>query len=202
MHPQSFTLRRNKGHEVMVYLSHIIHNYDDLADVNIFMHSHRHSWHNVELLDHDAVQIIWRLSAERVQREGYMNMRCTPSLLIPFLRKSMEIHLAICIHGSPCGEEEYAAYWEKNADRVRLEEELKRWKEDVARIQQLREEGKTDEAAQTEEPEAGKDLELEGTIGGVLAWCQEQRKKAKTRGDVAMYRAVEAVRMWRDGHGF
>ena len=40
------------------------------------MHSHRYSWHNNELLERDAVQMISRLSAERVQREGYMNMRC------------------------------------------------------------------------------------------------------------------------------
>lgn len=67
---------KNKGHEVMIYLSYIIDNYDDLADVNMFMHSHRISWHNNELLDTDAAQIISRLSAERVQREGYMNLRC------------------------------------------------------------------------------------------------------------------------------
>jgi hypothetical protein len=67
---------KNKGHEVMIYLSYIIDNYDNLSDVNIFMHSHRYSWHNDELLEHDAVQMVSRLSAERVQREGYMNMRC------------------------------------------------------------------------------------------------------------------------------
>jgi hypothetical protein len=58
--------------EVMVYLSYIIENYNKLADVNIFMHAHRHAWHNNELLDHDSVQVIGRLSAERVQREGYV----------------------------------------------------------------------------------------------------------------------------------
>jgi hypothetical protein len=68
---------KNKGHEVMIYLSYIIENYDDLADVNIFMHSHRYTWHNDDLMDQDAVQMISRLSAARVQREGYMNMRCT-----------------------------------------------------------------------------------------------------------------------------
>jgi hypothetical protein len=67
---------KNKGHEVMIYLSYIIDHYDDLADVNIFMHAHRWSWHNNDLLDNDAAQMIGRLSAERVQREGYMNMRC------------------------------------------------------------------------------------------------------------------------------
>jgi len=63
---------KNKGHEVMVYLSYIIDHYNNLSDVNIFMHSHQFAWHNDDLLDHDAVQMISRLSAERVQREGYM----------------------------------------------------------------------------------------------------------------------------------
>ncbi|KAL3419362.1 hypothetical protein PVAG01_09584 [Phlyctema vagabunda] len=67
---------RNKGNEAMIYLTYIIDNYNNLSDVNIFMHSHRFAWHNNIILDKDAVQMINRLSAERVQREGYMNMRC------------------------------------------------------------------------------------------------------------------------------
>lgn len=60
--------------EVMAYLSYIIENHgkSTLADVNIFMHSHRYAWHNSDILDNDAVQMIQRLSAERVQRLGYM----------------------------------------------------------------------------------------------------------------------------------
>jgi hypothetical protein len=68
---------KNKGHEVMVYLSYIIDHYNNLTDVNIFMHSHQFAWHNNGILDNDAVQMVSRLSAERVQREGFMNMRCT-----------------------------------------------------------------------------------------------------------------------------
>ena len=67
----------NKGNEVMVYLTYIIDHYHNLSDVNIFMHSHRFAWHNNDLLDSDSVQMISRLSAERVQREGFMNMRCS-----------------------------------------------------------------------------------------------------------------------------
>jgi hypothetical protein len=67
---------QNKGHEVMVYLTYIIDQYDNLSDVNIFMHAHRYAWHNNQLLDLDAVQMISRLSPARVQREGYANMRC------------------------------------------------------------------------------------------------------------------------------
>lgn len=67
---------RNKGHEVMIYLSYIIENYNNLSDVSIFMHSHQKAWHNNELLNLDAAEMISRLSSERVIREGYMNLRC------------------------------------------------------------------------------------------------------------------------------
>jgi len=68
---------KNKGHEVMIYLSWIIENYDDLPDVAIFMHAHRWSWHNDDILDNDSAMMIRRLSLNRVWREGYMNMRCS-----------------------------------------------------------------------------------------------------------------------------
>ncbi|EXJ88361.1 hypothetical protein A1O1_05291 [Capronia coronata CBS 617.96] len=67
---------KNKGHEVMVYLTYILDNYDNLPDVSIFMHAHRYAWHNDDLLNFDASEMIQRLSSERVQRQGYMNMRC------------------------------------------------------------------------------------------------------------------------------
>lgn len=67
---------KNKGHEVMIYLSWIIDNYADLPDVAIFMHAHRYAWHNSDMLDLDAVQMVRRLNPNRVLREGYMNMRC------------------------------------------------------------------------------------------------------------------------------
>ncbi|CAG8980423.1 hypothetical protein HYALB_00003988 [Hymenoscyphus albidus] len=67
---------RNKGHEVLAYLSFIVEQYHNLSDVNIFLHSHRFAWHNNDFLENDAVLMISRLSAERVQREGYMNLRC------------------------------------------------------------------------------------------------------------------------------
>jgi hypothetical protein len=67
---------KNKGREVMVYLTYVIDYYDILPDVSIFMHSHRWTWHNNDLHANDAVMMIEMLSSERVQREGYMNMRC------------------------------------------------------------------------------------------------------------------------------
>lgn len=66
----------NKGHEAMVYLTYIIDHYDNLPDISIFMHAHQRAWHTPELLNHDATELLERLSSERVTREGYMNLRC------------------------------------------------------------------------------------------------------------------------------
>ena len=67
---------KNKGNEVMAYLSYIIDSYEHLPDVSIFMHSHRLAWHNNLILDEDAALMVRHLSPERVTREGYMNLRC------------------------------------------------------------------------------------------------------------------------------
>ncbi len=67
---------RNKGHEVMVYLTYIIDHYDSLPDIVLFMHAHRWTHHNNEFLGHDAVEMIRRLNNAHVIRNGYMNMRC------------------------------------------------------------------------------------------------------------------------------
>ncbi|KAF2734694.1 hypothetical protein EJ04DRAFT_228946 [Polyplosphaeria fusca] len=67
---------QNKGREAMVYLSYIIDHYDDLPDTTLFMHAHRHAWHNNQLMGLDTVQIVRRLNHDRVARLGYMNVRC------------------------------------------------------------------------------------------------------------------------------
>ncbi|KAK5162954.1 uncharacterized protein LTR77_011008 [Saxophila tyrrhenica] len=78
MDDDSMELRppRNKGNEVMAYLSYIIDFYDDLPDVALFMHAHRWAWHNNLILGKDASLMVRHLSAERVTRDGYMNLRC------------------------------------------------------------------------------------------------------------------------------
>ena len=70
------TVPKNKGHEVMVYLTYIIDHYYNLSDVTMFMHSHQIAWHNNDLLDSNAVNIIRRLNGQKVMRDGYMNLRC------------------------------------------------------------------------------------------------------------------------------
>jgi hypothetical protein len=67
---------KNKGHEAMVYLTYIIDHYDELADTTIFLHPHRTTWHNNDLLDSDAVKTIQHLSDAHVARVGYFNTRC------------------------------------------------------------------------------------------------------------------------------
>jgi len=67
---------KNKGHEVMIYLSYIVDHYDKLPDVAVFMHSHQNAWHNDALFNGDAAQLLRKLNLNRVTREGYMNTRC------------------------------------------------------------------------------------------------------------------------------
>lgn len=277
---------QNKGHEVMVYLSYIIDHYDNLSDVNIFMHSHQYAWHNDDLLDNDAVQMIARLSAERVQREGYMNMRChwdpgcpqwmRPGVVEEDVNKQEESMLAKTwtevfpldsipdILAQPCcaqfaisrgtilsqpvaryvfyrdwllrtnlsdyisgriweylwqfiftgnnvvcpkehvcycdgfgvclgGEDEYVDYYARRKEREALESDLSGWHE------------RNELFLSGEEPigpQIGKDLELDGKIRGLLAWEKQTKQQAKENGDIAMNRAKEAGRDWKDGDGF
>ena len=67
---------KNKGHEVMIYLSYIINHYDTLPDIIVFIHAHRWTHHNNALLAYDAVEMVRRLNSDYVTREGYVNMRC------------------------------------------------------------------------------------------------------------------------------
>jgi Protein of unknown function (DUF3431) len=68
---------RNKGHEAMVYLSYIIDNYEQLPEIVAFIHSHRYSWHNEQVLGSDAAAMLRRLNLAHVMRRGYMNLRCS-----------------------------------------------------------------------------------------------------------------------------
>jgi hypothetical protein len=74
--PSELRIPKNKGHEAMVYLTHIIDPYDELADTTIFLHPHQTTWHNNDLLDSDAAKTIQHLSDAHVARVGYFNTRC------------------------------------------------------------------------------------------------------------------------------
>ncbi|OCK88571.1 uncharacterized protein K441DRAFT_690543 [Cenococcum geophilum 1.58] len=66
----------NKGHEVMPYLTYIITHYYNLFNVTLFVHTHAVTWHNNDLLDSSAAQIVRALSPPKVVRDGYFNLRC------------------------------------------------------------------------------------------------------------------------------
>ncbi|KAI9738128.1 MAG: hypothetical protein M1818_005557 [Claussenomyces sp. TS43310] len=287
---------KNKGHEVMVYLTYIIDHYDDaLADVNVFLHSHRYAWHNNDILGSDAVDMLRRLSAERVQREGYMNLRCNwepgcpdwmhpgtvkedinkqeeqmlakswvqlfpldpvPSVLaqpccaqfavsadrirtLPkaryvfyrdwLLRTPLsdyisgrvweylwqyvftgqnvvcpETHICYCDGYGICfgGKEEYETWWQKSMDIAHYDEELRQWHEDDDAIKNAQGEGRVDENKELQIPEYGRDVELEQILDELNEWVSFEKRKAQERGDIAMNRAKEAGRPWRDGDGF
>lgn len=54
----------------------MIDHYHDLPDTSVFMHAHRHAWHNNNLVMQDALAMLKRLNHDRVARMGYMNVRC------------------------------------------------------------------------------------------------------------------------------
>ena len=94
----------NKGHEAMVYLTHIIGNYGNLADVNVFMHKDRFTFHNEDLLGFDSVKMINRLRGVHVINNGYTNLQCAwlkscPSWLnssevLPNMERQEQVYLA------------------------------------------------------------------------------------------------------------
>ncbi|KAG8526891.1 uncharacterized protein KY384_008320 [Bacidia gigantensis] len=72
-----FHAPKNKGNEVMIYLSYIIDHYEKLPEVSVFMHSHHFAHHNNELLGFDAVRMIRQLKDDHVIRQGFFNLRCS-----------------------------------------------------------------------------------------------------------------------------
>ena len=97
---------KNKGHEVMTYLTYIIDHYDALPDILIFLHSHRWTHHNNALLAYDASEMVRKLNSDYVIREGYVNLRCHwspgcpewlhPGNLQESLEKQEEVVLSRC----------------------------------------------------------------------------------------------------------
>jgi hypothetical protein len=113
-------------------------------------------------------------------------------------------HVCYCDGFGVCfgGEDEYDAFYKKKREKDALEDELRKWREEDERIRHLREEGMEEELKSTSVPEVGMNLELEGRIRGLQAWCDKRKQLAKEHGDVAMNRAKEAGRTWQDGDGF
>lgn len=80
---------KNRGNEAMVYLSYIIDNYDSLLPISVFIHGHSAAWHNNMILGYSTAQMLQRLQFDKVQKDGYYNLRChfnpgCPEHLFPF----------------------------------------------------------------------------------------------------------------------
>ena len=73
----------NKGREAMAYLSFIIDYYDGLPEYTAFVHSASYQWHNDVLSSHTE-DLITRLRLETVQKQGYVNLRCSLTPGCPF----------------------------------------------------------------------------------------------------------------------
>jgi hypothetical protein len=112
-------------------------------------------------------------------------------------------HICYCDGFGVCfgGENEYNEYEMKVREKEDLEEELKKWRETKEKKKKLLEEGHT-EIEEDLTAEAGIDMELESKVKELQAWCDERKQLAKEHGDVAMDRALEAGRPWKDGDGF
>ncbi|KAI9927178.1 hypothetical protein MW887_003562 [Aspergillus wentii] len=65
----------NKGREGMAYLTHIIDNYDNLADITAFMHASAKQWHN-DIGDTTTSNLLSRLRPQAIKDKGYSNLRC------------------------------------------------------------------------------------------------------------------------------
>lgn len=97
-------------------------------------------------------------------------------------------------------DDKYKKYYERQDERARLEDDLRVWNERLSKWNQTPEEEK--DKLGFEAPEVGKNIELQGRISALTAWCDQNRQAAKEHGDVAMNRAKEAGRKWEDGDGF
>lgn len=72
----NLTVPRNFGNELMPYLTFIIDHYDKLPEIMIFVHAHERTHHNSAIFDHSTAALVKALNADRVIREGYMNLNC------------------------------------------------------------------------------------------------------------------------------
>ncbi|KAK8039615.1 hypothetical protein PG993_008026 [Apiospora rasikravindrae] len=83
------TVPQNKGREAMVYLTHIVTNYDDLSDHIIFFHASRFAWHNDDP-DYDGLATLKNFQFPYLRQMGYVNLRCVWVIGCPAEIRPME----------------------------------------------------------------------------------------------------------------
>ncbi|KAF3922476.1 hypothetical protein AA313_de0208177 [Arthrobotrys entomopaga] len=76
-----FHVSENKGRESMAYLTYLINFYDNLTDINVFIHAHQggypQAWHNEpQSAQYSAVRMLRMLRLDNIRENGYVNLRC------------------------------------------------------------------------------------------------------------------------------
>ncbi|KAF8246496.1 hypothetical protein K440DRAFT_553315 [Wilcoxina mikolae CBS 423.85] len=74
--PGTLTVPKNKGNEVMTYLTYILEHYSDLPDLIVFIHASVSTWHNNDLHIFTTPLMLRELNYRRAKQRGYMNLRC------------------------------------------------------------------------------------------------------------------------------
>jgi hypothetical protein len=109
-------------------------------------------------------------------------------------------HVCYCDGYGICfgGEEEYRIFDGQMKEMRGLEEELK----EVQEVQERFDAASEEERRVLPKPETGLDMELAERIQGLRSWCDDRKQRAKARRDVAMSRAIEAGRAWKQDDRF
>ena len=64
----------------MAYLTYIIDNYSILPEISAFIHASPTQWHNdADPLNYHTSTLLSRLNLSAVKRNGYVNLRCSPT---------------------------------------------------------------------------------------------------------------------------
>lgn len=66
-----------KGREALMYMTYLYNNYDNLADVNIFIHAEETPWHVEGTLLRNTTFALSQLDLQQVIKRGYFNLRVT-----------------------------------------------------------------------------------------------------------------------------
>ncbi|EGP90704.1 uncharacterized protein MYCGRDRAFT_35889 [Zymoseptoria tritici IPO323] len=66
-----------KGREALMYFTYLQDFYDELADINIFVHAEDVSWHMDAALLKSLTSALAQLDFEQVMQRGYVNLRTT-----------------------------------------------------------------------------------------------------------------------------
>ena len=87
-------------------------------------------------------------------------------------------------------------------NREQLQAQLAEWRDKAKAIEDAKNGGRLDEAAELEVPELGKDAQLEEGIERLTQELSQRHDAAVERGRDPRIRALESGREWKEGDGF